>query len=158
MNHSTIRLIFTRQRTVASALIRAFTWSAWSHVAIVVGDRVIESALGEGVREVSLATLKRTASRFEFLDIPCAQADQVVAAAHTQLGKPYDLSAILGLLSRSDWQVDDAWFCSELIAWAFAQAGVPLFRDDHLHRITPEHLWMLAPRSEEASRSCSTMP
>jgi hypothetical protein len=61
------------------------------------------------------------------------------------VGKPYDLTALFGLLMRRDWQEEDRWFCSELVGWAFAQGGSPLFRADALHRITPQNLWMLAP-------------
>ena len=67
------------------------------------------------------------------------------SAAASQIGKPYDYTAILGLGLRRDWQEEDAWFCSELVAWAFQHAGEPLFRAECLRRVTPQHLWMLAP-------------
>lgn len=67
----------------------------------------------------------------------------VVAASLRMLGQiPLKL---LGLLMHRDWQEEDRWFCSELVAWAFTQGGSPLFRREAMHRITPQHLWMLAP-------------
>ena len=56
-----------------------------------------------------------------------------------------DVTAIVGLGLHRDWQEDDRWFCSELVAWAFEKAGEPLFRAEVLRRVTPQHLWMLAP-------------
>ena len=60
-----------------------------------------------------------------------------VAVAGTQLGKPYDFTAVLGIGLHRDWTETDSWFCSELAAWACLHAGVPLLRFDRLNRITP---------------------
>ncbi|KAG0188260.1 hypothetical protein DFQ28_005152 [Apophysomyces sp. BC1034] len=80
------------------------------------------------------------------------------AAAASQIGKPYDYTAILGLGLRRDWQQDDAWFCSESVAWAFDSAGHPLFRPDSLRRVTPQHLWMLAPSPPVEQPAAETLP
>ncbi|WP_368565474.1 YiiX/YebB-like N1pC/P60 family cysteine hydrolase [Pseudoxanthomonas sp. UTMC 1351] len=142
MTQSTITLIFSKRRSLGSMLIRYFTWSRWSHVGLVAGDRVIESIAGHGVREVPLASAIR-GQDYRFEHLPCANPAAVIAAARSQLGKPYDIGAIFGFLGRRNWQGRDAWFCSELIAWAFEHAGAALFRADRVHRVTPEHLWML---------------
>lgn len=144
----TIRLFFSTRVSPFSALIRLATWSSWSHVALVDGDSVIESVALHGTRRLSLIDAKANASRWSIVDIPCDDPMAVIFAAGSQLGKPYDYWAVLGLGLRRNWQDDEAWFCSELIAWAFAQAGHPLFRQDALRRVTPEHLWMLAPAPE----------
>lgn len=136
-------LVFTRSRSIGSLVIRVATWSEWSHVGLLTSARsVIDATLRHGVAERPLAALIDEANehRMVALEVP---ADPVVAAARTQLGKGYDTSAVTGLALRRNWQDDDSWFCSELIAWAAQAAGAPLFRPESLYRVTPQHLWML---------------
>jgi uncharacterized protein YycO len=138
-----VRVLFCTSKLPGAAIIRAVTWSDWSHVAIVDGDEVIE-ATWPAVRVAPLAEVVAKHSRHTFAEIPCQDAAAVIAAVRSQVGKPYDLTALFGMLVRRDWQEADAWFCSELVAWAFAEAGAPLFRPEALYRITPQHLWMIA--------------
>ncbi|MCU1718681.1 YiiX/YebB-like N1pC/P60 family cysteine hydrolase [Pseudomonas sp. 5P_3.1_Bac2] len=140
-----VRLLFSTSRYPFSLLIRASTWSRWSHVALVDADRVIEATALAGVRETTLAHAIARASDYCLVDLPAADAPAVIAAARSQLGKPYDWSAIAGLGLHRDWQDDDAWFCSELVAWAAHQGGARWLRPEALRRATPQHLWMLAP-------------
>ena len=55
-----IRLIFSNSKYPLSSLIRAVTWSDWSHVAILVDDNlVIESTLAKkGVRVDSVSNFR----------------------------------------------------------------------------------------------------
>lgn len=138
-----MRVLFCTSKLPGAAIIRAVTWSDWSHVAIIDGEEVIE-ATWPAVRVVPLADVIAKHSRFTVADIPCQDPAAVIAAARSQIGKPYDLTALFGMLVRRNWQEVDAWFCSELAAWAFQQGGSPLFRPDALYRITPQHLWMIA--------------
>ena len=62
--------------------------------------------------------------------------------AHAQLGKPYDYSALLGVLAHRDWHADDRWYCSELIAAAFESVGLPLLRSEFADRVTPATLYL----------------
>lgn len=140
-----VQLLFSTNRQPGSQLIRAATWSRWSHVALVDGDTVIEATVLHGVRRGSAVAAIARASRCALVALPSRAPAAVIAAAASQLGKPYDWTAIIGLGLRRDWQEEDAWFCSELVAWAFQQAGEPLFRAECLRRVTPQHLWMLAP-------------
>jgi uncharacterized protein YycO len=144
MTHRVVQLVFTRRRGVVPRLIRFFTWSDWSHVGIVFDGKIIESVAGIGVREVALAQAIPKGTDFQILSYRCDDPAAVIAAARTQIGKPYDNSAIFGFIGRRDWQKPDSWFCSELVAWAFAHAGFALFRPDSVHRVTPGDLWMLA--------------
>jgi uncharacterized protein YycO len=144
MSH--VQLLFSTTRKPFSALIRAATWSRWSHVAMVAGPHVIEATAQEGVRQVSLAYAISQASDYQLVEIPASAPQTIIDAARSQVGKPYDWTAILGLGLRRDWQEDDSWFCSELIAWAAAAAGETWFRCDALYRVTPQHLWVLPPR------------
>ncbi|MDO5940654.1 YiiX/YebB-like N1pC/P60 family cysteine hydrolase [Burkholderia cepacia] len=138
-----IQLLFSTDALPVSWVIRAFTWSTWSHVALVDGDHVIESMPGCGVRRVPLADALRDTGRHELVTMPTNRQVQVLSAAASQIGRPYDYGAVLGIGLHRDWQQDDAWFCSELIAWAFQQAGEPLYRAECMRRVTPQHLYML---------------
>ena len=149
---STISLLFCNARDPLSLAIRAFTWSRWSHVAIIDGYCAIEARPRVGVTMTETEHLLLRSHEFELAELPCRDPEAVLAAAASQVGRPYDWSAIAGLALRRDWQADDAWFCSELITWAFAQAGEPLFRADCLRRVTPQHLWMLGPAAPVVAR------
>lgn len=139
-----VRLLFCTSQKPLSVLIRWVTGSRWSHVALVDGDEVIE-AVWPRVRVARLSDVLRAYPAHTYADLPCTTPLGVLLAARSQVGKPYDWTALLGLLLRRDWQLDRRWFCSELVAWAFARMGQPLFRAAALHRVTPHHLWMLAP-------------
>lgn len=139
-----MRVLFCTSKLPGALLIRTVTWSDWSHVALVDGEEVIE-AVWPAVRAAPLAEVIAQHSAYVIVDLPCADPAAAIAAARSQIGKPYDLTALFGLLTHRDWQEDDHWFCSELAAWSFDRAGSPLFRPQAMHRITPQHLWMLAP-------------
>jgi cell wall-associated NlpC family hydrolase len=140
----TVRVVFARRRALGSLLLRTFLWSAWSHVAIIDGDGddalVIEAAAGGGVRSRPLAELLEESSEFEIVPLPARSAIAVIAAARSQIGKPYDWLGAAGIAARRRWQDGDRWFCSELVAWAFARGGSPLVRVEEW-RITPRDLY-----------------
>jgi hypothetical protein len=140
-----VQVVFTRSWLPGSLLIRAVTWSRWSHCALVDGEEVIEAAMFGGVRRRPLAELLAANSAHRIEHLPVQDAAATIAAARSQLGKGYDWLGALGLALRGNWQNRQAWFCSELIAWAADHAGSPWFRRNRIRRVTPEHLWMLAP-------------
>ena len=109
------------------------------------GDHVIESMPRHGVRRIPLQQALGNASRYAFARLAARRPATIAAAATSQLSKPYDYEAIVGMGLHRDWQRPDAWFCSELLAWAFQEAGEPLFRPELTRRVTPQHFWMLAP-------------
>ncbi|MEW6647176.1 MAG: hypothetical protein AB1450_08265 [Pseudomonadota bacterium] len=96
---------------------------------------------------VSIRPYDPSALRIErhLVDAP----DSVLQRALSQLGKPYDWPGVLGYAARRDWQEDDSWFCSELVAWAFQAEGFPLLRAADAWRINPRDL-LLSPLLLEA--------
>ncbi|MFL9810025.1 hypothetical protein D7249_17760 [Stutzerimonas stutzeri] len=145
---ATVRVLFTRRRHLGSLAIRLGTWSAWSHVDLVDdrgGEPILVGAVAPaGVALTPMAERLALASRAVLVEFTVPDSDAVLDAARSQLGKPYDWLGIAGIALRGrDWQEDDCWFCSELVAWAFSEAGFPLFRSDLQARIVPQHLWML---------------
>ena len=142
-----IRVVFCRSNRMRSWIIRAITWSAWSHVALVDGDEAIE-AVWPGVRAAPLSNVLEHYAAHAFADLPCADPAAALQAARSQIGRPYDWKALVGFLLHRDWEDERAWFCSELVAWAIHQAGKPLFRVSVLRRVTPQHLWMVSSEPE----------
>ena len=143
---NTVELLFTRRHAPTAPLLRAFAWSSWSHVALVTDrDTIIEAVAFEGVREITLQRACEIASRWEIVRLPCHNPPAAIAAARSQIGKPYDWLGIAGIGLRRDWRDDSRWYCSELVAWAIEQGGTPLFRSERMQRVTQEHLYMLAP-------------
>lgn len=47
----TVQVVFSRNHTPGSILLRGFLWSPWSHCALVDGGTAIEAAAFHGVRE-----------------------------------------------------------------------------------------------------------
>ncbi|TCP13774.1 permuted papain-like amidase YaeF/Yiix C92 family enzyme [Crenobacter luteus] len=140
---SVVQLIFTATPGPISWLIRARAGGPFSHVALVDGEHVVEAVAGKGVVRRTLAEALAGVSRWALMTVPHASPEEVLAAARSQLGRPYDWSGIAGVGVDRDWQEPDSWFCSELVAWAFEQAGTPLVRADAVSRVTPQNLWVL---------------
>lgn len=134
-----ITLQFSTQQKPGSWLIRKFTWSDFSHVDFVLPDGQLLGARGDGGVQIRRPEPFHRAARFT-VDAPCYVLDH----AKSQIGKPYDWGAIMGFVVKHDWQDKNAWFCSELVAWSFQAAGVPLLRSRELYRITPRDL-LLSP-------------
>lgn len=141
MSHVTV--VFTRRRRVGSAVLRAWMHSRFSHCAILdpATNTIIEAAAWHGVQERPLDDLLSESSHHELIQIPCRDPQHVLAMARSQIGKPYDWKGILGFWLRRSWHADNAFVCSELIAWALAAAGEPAFRRE-AYRISPEHLYL----------------
>lgn len=130
-----ITLQFSTTKHITSRVIAGFTWSWASHVDFVLPDGKLLGALAThgGVKIHEPLEMSRV-ERFA-VDAP----DSVIDFAKSQLGKPYDWAGIFGLTFRRDWEEDDSWFCSELVAYSFAKAGVPLLNETS-YRITPRDL------------------
>ena len=138
-----MKVLFCTSNKIGSVLIRGVTWSKWSHVALLLDDGTAIEAVWPKVRRVSAEEIIKNHSSYEIVDFQGFDDQKIIDAAMSQLGKPYDITALFGLLAHRDWQETDSWFCSELVAWCFAQSGNSLFRLEGLHRIVPQHMWML---------------
>ncbi|WP_313279811.1 hypothetical protein [Stutzerimonas balearica] len=144
-----VRVLFTRRRHLGSLAIRLGTWSTWSHVDLVDDRPEVPELIGavapSGVVRTPMAERLRLASSAALVEFSVRDRNAVLDAAASQVGRPYDWLGVAGIALRGrDWQEDDCWFCSELVAWSFSAAGEPLFRADLVSRVVPHHLWMLA--------------
>ena len=123
-----LRLIYTNSNLPLSYVIRFLTWSEWSHVGILTPENtVIDSHIArKGVTEQSFSDfISSDIDKYE-IKVYDSIPDNVYDIARTQIGKPYDWTAVCGIPFRRNWQEDDSWFCSELVAWACKEAGRPL--------------------------------
>lgn len=137
-----MKVLFCTSNNISSRLIRWVTWSSWSHVAIIDGDEVIE-AVWPRVRVAPLADVLNSHTNYTVVNIPCPDEEAAISWALSQVGKPYDLFGMLGLGFNRDWQDDSKWWCSEFVTGGALNGRNQLFRDGLLHRINPQHLWML---------------
>ena len=133
----TIRVIFARNKKPISLLIRLVTWSRWSHCAYVDGNMVIEAKGGCGVVITPLNVFLSRYTDYAFADLPVIDSPESARdRAMSELGKPYDLKALFGIMLRTGWECSDSWFCSEHLAHT---SGI--FRAERVSRITPEMIW-----------------
>lgn len=137
----TVRVIFSRRHHLGSVALRTFMWSPWSHCGVIDGNWVIQATSNHGVIATPLEAFKADASEWAIVEFD-ADAETVITAIRSQIGKPYDWAGCAGIAFHRNWQDEDAWFCSELVVWALEQGGCKLFRLK-ARRITPQHLWMV---------------
>ena len=75
------------------------------------------------------------------------QYDKIHLTAIKQLNKSYDWLGVFGFAFNRDWEETDKWFCFELVAYCFKEAGVNLLRYNNLSRISSN--LMLSPLLKE---------
>ena len=137
-----IRLqVVTEQRNPISAAIR-FTTRSWaSHVEFWDADT--QTTLGARAKG---GVAIRPCSGDKYTKVEQFTAPGILEAykwALTQVGKPYDYSAITGIAFDRDWHDEKKWFCSELVTVAFEKAGLPILSTRPsacVYRITPRDL------------------
>lgn len=143
-----LRIIFTNSKMPLSPLIRAVTWSDFSHMAIVINECEILHSDFHGVRIEPLKDLQDRSKNWMIADYKCERPQDLIDACLTQLGKPYDFTGLIGIAIRDvDLQDDSKWWCSELPAYGGMISNQPFFQEEYLHRIAPQH-WLLLPHTE----------
>ena len=121
----------------ASIIIRRMSHSPFSHVDLEMPDGSLLGASDSPKAPVLTGNPRGVAIRpanYETYGRKCRMvittnlADAIREKAKSQLGKPFDNSALRGFLSDAvpgerNWQATDSWFCSELAVYSFAAAG-----------------------------------
>ncbi len=117
---------------IASQAIRLYQHSPatmpYTHVDAILEDGTLLGARLEGgvlVRNPGYAKFTFTRK----VIIPCSAAQSALYYHYLlgQVGKPYDVEAILALalpIVPRDWREEDSWFCSELDMAAKVKAGI----------------------------------
>ncbi len=146
-----MKLLFsTSKRSVASFAVRYFTNSQYSHVEKVhEGGDLIGADGYNGVNIVKIEHRMEKGTGFLLCEQELTPGEELVFANFMQgkLGKKYDWGAIISFPFRGDWQSDNRWVCSEIIAAAGAKCKNPLLSFNHFNpsRITPRDL-LLSPK------------
>lgn len=146
-NPEDITLRFVTSRDVISAGIRAFEDGFWaSHVETLMPDGTLLGAhFNGGVLARPKGYDAAHMEREEYVKIPLSlfQAGSYYDFLKDQLGKPYDTTAIVGMLLHRNWREDNEWFCSELVAAAFVHCGAISEKlASELQHVTPRDVYL----------------
>jgi uncharacterized protein YycO len=134
---------FVTSDDIISGLIREKTWSQYSHCEFVLDDGTTLGAHADGgvkIRPAAYAVF--TATKIIHLTVTDEQKAAVLAFATAQIGKPYDMAAIAGIVAHRDWRSPDKWFCSELVAAALEAGKVIDPIDLNIDRVVPRDVLM----------------
>ncbi|WP_430415841.1 hypothetical protein [Marinobacter adhaerens] len=145
-----MKLWFCRSRSVAGFLIRLVTFCRWNHVAIEVDGMVYEASLPGGVQRLSAEGFANRWADAVAVDVPVTNKQALLWFLEQQVGKPYDLGALLTFPLGRNWQHPHKWFCAELAAKALTVAGLPAFFIAQ-HKVWPRDLWAIAPWMQKTS-------
>lgn len=140
-----MRIIFaTRRKYIPAMLLRILTLSKFSHMAALLDDNtVIEAAAFKGVVRGSFENFTKIYDRVIIQDLPLPNEEAAINFLLEQVGKPYDWTAIFGIVFRNGkWTDLDSWFCSELVEAAVKAGGLDRFKED-ISRIIPQYCWVL---------------
>lgn len=114
-----VTVVFATNNQPASLLIKLFTLSHWSHVAILDDEGYIfDSTLLSGVRRIHFDEWKLHYKELDFTIFPVKNRKSVYEFLSSQVGKKYDPLGILSFILRRNYEDRDKWFCSELVAKA----------------------------------------
>jgi hypothetical protein len=117
-----------------SGLIRRACHSRFSHVDIVLPGEGLLGVSGEdksvndpgGVRIRPFEPWPYNIVRE--VEIKTDKTNAIIAAARSQIGKPFDDKALYAFFNPygepRDWRELDKWFCSELVIWACESSGL----------------------------------
>lgn len=124
----------------ASIVIRLFTLSRWSHVAIVDGDYIIETTLLTGCVRIPKFEWEKKHKTVKYCELPSNRTTgDALSYARSRVGNKYDWRGIIGLaVRRGDMQQKNKEFCSEL---AIESADI---MHRHTYRASPQTCAFLA--------------
>ncbi len=143
-----IRLRFVTCNDPVSYGIRAAEYGFWaSHTEAEMSDgRLLGAHCDGGVQARAHDYDAAKFVRELYVELPAA-ADMTAnfyGFLQAQIGKPYDFEAIAAFVAERDWQIPDAWFCSELMAAGLVYCGwfaAPLATE--FNKITPRDLLLI---------------
>jgi hypothetical protein len=155
-----IKLQFSRSTELVSLLIAKACRSQFSHVDAVLEDGNLLGAsdspkapfiegnpCGVAIRPPDYQPF--AIRRIAHVYVPARVEEWFYTLLHAQLGEPFDNTAMHAVFSGKpdngrNWKDDNAWFCSELKAFAFEESGAlnvpPLISKD---RVTPPDLLLI---------------
>lgn len=137
-----MQLITVSSGGVFAFFIKLFTFSKWNHSAIYFDDMgiVVDSTLKHGVRSINYESFITLYPNFDAYTIEVPDLEASKEFAFAQVGKPYDWTAIFGLVFRNSWEEEDSWYCAELAEATIKAGGLQRFRDN-LSKLVPKEIW-----------------
>lgn len=140
-----IALQFAAGDGLASNAIKWFGGGPrYSHVDTVMPDGSLLGARLSGGVQIRPANYLGTEKVLQ-VAIPAgdAQTDAYYRGVTAEIGKPYDMTGILGFLTGRDWRTPDKWFCSELVAAKLESAGFLRRLAAQANKVTPGGLLLV---------------
>lgn len=126
-----LRYQFVRADDVLSDLIAVAGAGDFSHVDLLLDDDTLlgarHDAVGGKPPGVQIRTRNYASwSKQVIIAVPCTTLQKATALnfATAQIGRPYDIVAILGFVAGRNWRDPAAWFCSELGAATGEHGGL----------------------------------
>lgn len=141
-----LSFVFYTWPDITALTIRLATQSVWSHVELGLPQHQQSwgSVRKHGVASFDWECRVKGAAKAMQVTVPATPFQEYAAKefVYHQLGKPYDIWGALGLGLGRDWQDDQRWFCSELMAAALLKADYPKAKHSFgsSWRVTPGNL------------------
>lgn len=141
-----VALRFVTANDLISRAIRGGELGFWaSHVECRMPDGTLLGAHVDGGVQARAGDYDATWSQQLFVDVPCnaAQAAAFYSFLASQIGKPYDLTAIGEMADgfttgeAPDWVQSPAWICSALQMGALIASGIALAAPATVRLATP---------------------
>lgn len=143
-----VQLRFVGYNTAVSAMIRAVEYDfKFSHVECVLPDHRIIGAYDTKGVAIQQPDYDHGSSILDqnFCVVKCSavQAQLFHDFLFSQLGKPYDYTAVAAFVADRNWSENDSWFCSELICAALVHAQILPAMPISVSKITPRDLYLI---------------
>jgi hypothetical protein len=155
-----LQIQFSTSTAFTSGIIRRLTHSPFSHVDFVLDDGTLLGVSGVDPSINDLGGVRiRPHNAWPYLTKPkvahlnCTDvvAIRVIDAAMSQIDKPFDTTAMWGMLEDQateklrNWRDPAAWFCSEYVAWSLETGGLfPYTLAVMKNRVSPADVLLLA--------------
>ena len=138
-----MKIKFSSNLLPFSILCRLYTWSPASHCELVFSDGMSIYPAMENAHIIMTRTNYRNEIHFE-LDITKREEAAIREWAYSQIGKPYDYTAlapfnVLIPRTKKSWKDSKQWMCSEFAAYGLDLIGKKFFPDD-FKKVKPSDL------------------
>lgn len=141
-----MKVVFTRSDSLIGKLIRFFSWSDWSHVAISDEVHVWEATgvTGKVMKTPALIWMaEHEIDNIDILDIELPNEQSVYDFLDSKVGSDYDFFDLVFIILRLDRSgTGGVYSCGELAAEAINQAA-PLIEHTHYNRLEPRHIRLI---------------
>lgn len=145
-----LRLVFTKDDTLTSRLVRLFTWGYWSHVSMIDPDddsKVLSSSMNNGVKQTPLKPLLERSTDHVILTVPTLPAGLIKSMITPHIGKGYDFPGVLHFITPWHKEDPERFFCSEIIGMAIGSIVPDFFDGKRPSKLTPDDIFTNSVRS-----------